>query len=316
MSKILLFGGSGFIGDHLIRDLLAENQKVTVADIAFRNIPEGVGFIQCDIREAIEIKEEFDLVINLAAVHRTPGHKPYEYYETNVLGSINILNWCTQKKVTSVFFLSSISVYGPGNVEKNEDSQLSPHSDYGLSKAIAERIHLEWVSDESHPTRRLVICRPAVIFGKGEKGNFTRLAKLLSRGVFIYPGGKNIIKASGYVKDLCRSITYTSSLDRKITIYNFAFPSKYRIEDIVKAFGKFFKIRFQFSFLRPSHHQLIEKIGHLSKSASRAGKLMESTDITATKLKELGFNWKYDLDSALSDWFLDSEFDRAKENKK
>lgn len=316
MTKILLFGGSGFIGDHLIRELLTENHIVTVADIAFRNTPGGVSFIQCDIREKIEINEEFDLVINLAAVHRTPGHKSYEYYETNVLGSINILNWCKQTKITSVFFLSSISVYGPGNVEKNEDSLLSPQSDYGLSKMIAERIYLEWVSDQLHPTRRLVICRPAVIFGKGEKGNFTRLAKLLSRGVFIYPGGKNIIKASGYVKDLCRSITYTSSLDRKVTIYNFAFPSKYRIEDIVKAFGEFFKINIQFSFLHPKHYQVIERIAHLSKNVSRAGKLMESTDITPTKLKELGFDWKHDLDSALSDWFLDSNFDRAKEMKK
>ena len=61
---------------------------------------------------------------------------------------------------------------------------------------------------------------------------------------------------------------------------------------------------------------MIERIGHLSKNVSRAGKLMESTDITPTKLKELGFDWKHDLDSALSDWFLDSNFDRAKEMKK
>lgn len=56
----------------------------------------------------------------------------------------------------------------------------------GWSKWLAEGIHRAWRDED--PTRRLVIVRPGAIFGPGEGGNFTRMARLLERGLFVFPG--------------------------------------------------------------------------------------------------------------------------------
>ncbi len=75
---------------------------------------------------------------------------------------------------SSLFFTSSISVYGPTEEPRTESSPLAPVSAYGESKLEAEGIHRRWV--EAAAGRRLVVVRPAAVFGPGENGNFTRLA--------------------------------------------------------------------------------------------------------------------------------------------
>ncbi len=85
-----------------------------------------------------------------------------------------------------------------------------PVSDYGRSKLLAEGIHRQWLAGEA--ARRLVIARPAVIFGQGEGGNFTRLAKALRKGTFVYPGRKDTIKCCGYVGEIVRSMDHAMGL--------------------------------------------------------------------------------------------------------
>lgn len=313
MSRILIFGGSGFVGRHLINELSLSGHDLTVADIVLSKDHGTAKFISCDIRKVIDISEPFDIVINLAAVHRTPGHEPWEYYETNVLGTINIVRWCNVRGINKIVFVSSISIYGAGGDQKTEMTKPSPNSDYGRSKLMAEQIYLHWQSDEMSQIRQLTICRPAVIFGAGENGNFTRLAKVLRKGIFIYPGGKDVIKASGYVKDLCKSINFSLSLSQTVFVYNFAFPDKHNIGEIVKALSQYFNLRFQFSVAKTRLlKSLLGFIARHSEIGSRANKLAQSTDVAPTELKRLGFHWDYNLSSALQDWEKESNFDLEK----
>ena len=89
--------------------------------------------------------------------------------------------------------------------------------------------------DESED-RRLVICRPAVIFGPGEGGNFTRMAKLLKKGFFIYPGRKDTIKACFYVEDLLDAMEFSARRQERFVLFNACYPDRYTLEQIVETF--------------------------------------------------------------------------------
>lgn len=312
LSHVLIFGGSGFVGTHLARRLANKpGTKVTLADILPPKFPiDGVAYIEADVREPIQIDVEdpIDLVINTAAVHRVPGHQDYEYYETNVNGARNVIQFCERHEVARLVFTSSISVYGPSEEALTEASTLVPTTAYGKSKQQAEEIHIAW--QQASPERRLVIVRPAVIFGPGENGNFTRLAAALKRGTFVYPGRRDAIKACGYVLDLVSSIEFALDLDRPFFLYNFAHPARNTTEKICEAF------RSVAGFHRPIGsipQWLILTVAAIAEfvpgveaktgiSRTRVRKLMESTNILPATLEAEGFKFEYDLESALADW--------------
>ncbi|MDN3684750.1 NAD(P)-dependent oxidoreductase [Vibrio sinaloensis] len=149
-SNCIIFGGAGFIGTHLTKQLIDSGSKVTVVDI---NLPElripGVNYIHHDVRDltALELSENFSCIYNLAAVHTTPGHASHEYYETNVLGAIEVTKFAEKHDVEHVVFTSSISVYGPDEVLKDEFSELTPNSSYGFSKKMLaeKKVHKTWL---------------------------------------------------------------------------------------------------------------------------------------------------------------------------
>lgn len=90
MTQSLVVGGAGFIGTHLLRHLKAQGaERLVSVDIAPPQNPvEGVAYETHDIRQPFpeRLDAPFDAIYNLAAVHRTPGHEPHEYYETNLGG--------------------------------------------------------------------------------------------------------------------------------------------------------------------------------------------------------------------------------------
>jgi GlcNAc-P-P-Und epimerase len=304
----VVFGGSGFIGKHLTSELLANGYEVHIADL---QPPDNldVRFHFCDVRKAIELDMEKtpNVVFNLAAIHRTPGHHFDEYYETNIGGASNILEWCNQKLIKKIIFTSSIAVYGPGEEQKSESSPLQPIHAYGKSKALAEKLFLAWHSEDPNH-RSLVICRPAVIFGPGENGNFTRLAKALKFRYFFYPGGRNTIKASGYVKDLAKSLLFMSDkTSGESSTYNFCFPQNYSIGQICKTFQKVA------GYARPLSLPIvgIGKIfmffpGPFKTLGARLLKLVFATKVSPSTLSEAGFVWEFDLESAILDWKKES----------
>lgn len=304
----VIFGGSGFIGSHLSSKLLLMGYEVIIADLIPPNI-QGVDFIECDVRTKILLKlaKVPEIVFNLAAIHRTPGHKADEYYECNVLGAVNVTNWCTQHGVKRILFTSSISVYGPKKEMMRESSELQPIDSYGKSKVMAERIHQRWQEEKSNE-RTLVICRPAVIFGAGEKGNFTRLANALRKRHFIIPGTGETIKSCGYVKDLIKSFFFVlNTSDNNIILYNFCYPELYSLNSILLAFNKVagypLPPKIPFSGLVIFLSRLPSPMNSLG---SRLKKLLLDTKVSPTYLLQKSFSWDTDLSSGLEDWKLSS----------
>ncbi|GAA0787841.1 NAD(P)-dependent oxidoreductase [Roseibium denhamense] len=313
MQNVIVFGGAGFIGTHLLKSLVASGRygRLVCADIAKADTPvPGVDYKTVDVREPIpeDLCKGVTEIYNLAAVHRTPGHPDHAYYETNVTGAVNICDFAAAAGVSKIVFTSSIAVYGPDEAPKTEETLPTPVSAYGWSKLLAERVHQSW--QKLDPSRQLVITRPAVVFGAGEKGNFTRLAGALKKGFFFYPGRKDTIKGCGYVGELVRSMQFVLNRNAPFTLYNFCYAKPYTIEQICESFAKaggLAKPRgvvpLALLNLASLPFEVLNALGFKNGiNRERIRKLVVSTNIVPQKLAEIGYEYETDLDQALVHW--------------
>jgi nucleoside-diphosphate-sugar epimerase len=317
--QAIVFGGAGFIGSHLIKKLVEGQQytKITCVDV---NSPrfkvDGADYVTHDVRREIPT-DLFDSVssdiFNLAAVHVTPGHADWEYFNTNVMGAVQVCRLANAVGCNSIVFTSSISVYGPSEQPLDEDAEPAPTSAYGRSKLAAEGIHKLWQVQQ--PTeRRLTVVRPAVIYGPTERGNFTRLSRLLARRAFIYPGRRDTIKSCGYVKDLVDSLIFMPARNPGVLTYNFCYGERYTISEICAAFCTVagYKIPritcpIWFMNLAAMPFEMLQKVGiNTGVNRARVQKLWLSTNIIPKRLLENSFVFKHNLDSSLRDWKHDS----------
>lgn len=233
-ASALVVGGSGFVGSHLLRHLsVAGARTVLSADIRAPRLPvKGVQYLEADIRGSIQSRQSVDVIYNLAAVHTTPGHEPHEYYEANVNGALAVTDYARRAGASTIVFTSSISVYGTSEERKDEASRPAPTSDYGRSKLMAEDIHRVWLSEDD--SRKLIVVRPAVIFGRGEGGNFDRMRKLIGSRRFIYPGRTDTVKACGYVEELVSSIEWVRARTERYSLFNFCYPERTTLKHIAE----------------------------------------------------------------------------------
>lgn len=327
----IIFGGSGFIGTHLIKllkeEVLKDTDKIYDLDIVLPGeegvVPgiveriEGVEYIRCDVRKSIEvdiIPTEDDIIFNFAAVHRTPGHPDYEYFETNILGAENVTAYAEQKGISRILFTSSIAPYGAAEELKKETTLPTPNTPYGISKLTAEKIHEKWQNGDKEK-RCLTIVRPGVVYGKGEHGNFTRLYWGQRKHYFFYPGRKDTIKASIYVKELVRFMKYRM-IDYDyagIDIYNCTFEPAYSIEQICttmqQATGMKRHIPLVPGWLLMMAAYCLAPFGgkKLGLHPARVKKLMISTNICGEKLKKSGYQFFYEFEDSLRDWYRDCD---------
>jgi GlcNAc-P-P-Und epimerase len=227
MKLAVIFGGTGFIGSYFADQLINDGvvDKVVLADLnpichsRFGSFLDGhvasgrIEYVKCDVRqgigEQVGVLDNVFLIANLAAIHREPGHRNCEYYETNILGAENVCEWASHVGCDDIIFTSSIAPYGPSESPKNESSIPCPVSGYGGSKLVAEKIHIAWMHKKQG--RNLTIVRPGVVFGAGEGGNVSRLIKATLKGYFFYMGNKNTRKAGVYVRELTRALLWVHS---------------------------------------------------------------------------------------------------------
>ncbi|SQD79776.1 NAD-dependent epimerase/dehydratase family protein [Moritella yayanosii] len=309
MATIIIFGGSGFIGTHLSHKLISDDYNVIIIDL---NKPrfshEQLTYIKCDVRDLskLDINVPIERIYNFAAVHTTPGHPTHEYYDTNIAGASSVCELAEKHDVNEIIFTSSISVYGPDEEQKDENTELTPNSAYGYSKMLAEKIHKSWY--KSRDNRKLTIVRPAVVFGPGEGGNFTRLATMMGKGIFIYPGRKNTIKACIYVEDLISAIESARYTDNSFELFNGAYPERYTLENIIECFKKnhfpnvkLFMVPKQVVLCAASLFKIVNFL-NIGIHPDRVMKLIRSTNIYPSWIVENEIQLPGDLESALQRW--------------
>ncbi|MFZ2448256.1 MAG: NAD-dependent epimerase/dehydratase family protein [Syntrophobacteraceae bacterium] len=149
MSRALVTGGAGFIGAHLVRELLRSGIEVVVLDDLSggfeENIPDKVRFIKGSVTNGDLVNNlfaefRFDYVYHLAA-YAAEGLSHFIRhfnYENNLLGSVNLINAAVNYETRCFVFTSSIAVYGAGQVPMREDMVPQPEDPYGIAKYAIE----------------------------------------------------------------------------------------------------------------------------------------------------------------------------------
>jgi nucleoside-diphosphate-sugar epimerase len=151
-SKILVTGGAGFIGSHIVDRLLEEGYHVTVFDNlttgSLKNIPhfsnKNFTFIKGDIRDLDALKlalQDVDAVFHEAAFVSVPlsVKEPFQSNDLNVNGTLNVLMASVDLKVKRLVFASTAAVYGSDESSKKTERMIpDPSNPYGVSKLAAE----------------------------------------------------------------------------------------------------------------------------------------------------------------------------------
>ncbi len=311
----LVTGGSGFIGTHLIRMLLADAgiERITVLDLLPPQVSDPrVTYIAADLRTPLDERLTIpaDVCFHLAALCKEPKYHWDDYFVTNHIGTRNLCEFLAKEGVPKVIFTSTMMVYRAGEHRYLETDCAAPDTAYGISKLLAEAELHKWAG----AGRVLQIVRPGVVFGQGENGNFTRLYEALKRGRFAYVGRSCTRKACIYVKDCCGFLLHLAASPEAFGIYNAALPRTLTVREICETFCDVFHLNRRIPTVPFRLALLAGYCGDLANSAGirtnlhhrRIEKLYYSTDIATEAMLSTGFRPAYGVAEGLLEWGAES----------
>jgi len=151
--KVLITGAAGFIGANLCHFLNKNNHTIIGIDNLrngekdrLKNLKNNFSFIECDVRNLIEIEEvikSVDAVVHLAALSSVNQSfvESREFFETNVVGTVNIFESAKKHQIKKIIYASSAATYGEADkIPIREEEILKPQSPYGYSKKFDEDV--------------------------------------------------------------------------------------------------------------------------------------------------------------------------------
>lgn len=216
-SKVLITGGTGFLGVHLARYLLKKRYEVYLLDtedLTATDLKGRVKVIKADVRNTKLLDDSLkgiDYVVHAAAA--LPIHHDRKYiFDVNVNGTRNVLSSSLKNKVKRLVFISTTAMYGvPRSLPEKETDNIYPIGHYGESKAKAEQLCLSYFKKGLSVN----ILRPKTFLGPERLGVFTIWFEAIysNRPVFILGQGDNLYQLLE-VQDLCKAIE--SALIKKV----------------------------------------------------------------------------------------------------
>lgn len=198
--KILLTGGSGFLGSYIFRLLSSEHEVSTLS----RNNANYNYNLQEDTPI---LNKNFHIVIHCAGkAHLIPtsNDEINSFYNLNVLGTINLLKGLTNNLPKHFVFISSVSIYGLIQGESiNETNSLSAKDAYGKSKIEAEQIVKNWCKE--HNVIYTILRLPLVV-GYNPPGNLGSMINAIKKGYYFNIAGGNAKKSMVLASDVAKFI--------------------------------------------------------------------------------------------------------------
>ena len=205
--KVLVTGGTGFVGAHLVRRLLTRGHRVTTLD-KHRGLfddelrSRGATLVQGSVTEPDDVARVMpgqELVFHLASPFGDLLQPDKAYWEIEVEGTRHVLAAAERAGVRRVVHCSTQGVHGiitdpPGD----EDSPIAPRDYYCYSKAEGEKVAREFIERGMD----VVIVRPTSVYGPGDTRGWLKLFRLVSRGWFLMVGSGRTMNHPVYVENL------------------------------------------------------------------------------------------------------------------
>ena len=322
--RLLVTGGSGFIGTNLVTDLLKAGHTVSIYD-KVRSVTHPDLSVVADIRDRERLTnalQGIDAVYHLAAEHRDDVRPVSLYYDVNVKGAKNLVYAAESNDVKKIIFTSTVAIYGLNASEAHEESPIKPFNDYSNSKYQSEEIFNKWVK---HDSRCLVTVRPVTIFGERNRGNvYTLLCQIASTKFVMVGNGKNE-KSMGYVLNLSSFLTKILESGPGRHVYNYADKPDMTMEELVtiasKALGNGLGIKWRIPYTLGLFggyaFDLLARVTRKTYSISsiRVKKFGADTRVSADRLRKTGFVAPYSLVEGLNR-MIASEFLHHRDNAK
>ncbi|HTI89867.1 MAG TPA: NAD-dependent epimerase/dehydratase family protein [Puia sp.] len=265
MTKSLVTGGAGFIGSHVVKHCLDMGHEVIVLDDlsgGFEDhIPKGATFVQGSVVDHELVSElfaehKFDYVYHLAA-YAAEGLSHFIRrfnYNTNLVGSINLINEAVKYKVKCFVFTSSIAVYGKGQLPMSESMTPEPEDPYGVSKYAVE---LDLRAAHEMFGLNYVVFRPHNVYGEnqniGDKyrnviGIFMNQI-MQGRPLTIFGDGTQT-RAFSYIDDVAIPIAKSVNIPAAFNqVFNIGADKPYTVNELVNVVGAEFGVKPQVTHL-------------------------------------------------------------------
>ena len=279
MENILITGGAGYIGSHIALELLKAKFNVSVIDNLSNSSTNSlnavekltgkkISFVEGDIRNQDFLDQFFkihpiDCVIHCAGLKAVAEsiQKPYEYYENNIIGSLNLIKAMKNYSVKKLIFSSSATVYDEGEkMPLFETSAIGQgQNPYARTKIMIEKI----LQDEvvSSPNWSIIVLRyfnpvgndPSCLIGEDPKGIPNNLMPLINQAAFntrkltVFgadydtPDGSAIrdyIHVSDLAKGHALCVRQSLDLDHKLKIYNLGLGKGVSVLEIINTYEK------------------------------------------------------------------------------
>jgi len=316
--KILVTGAGGFIGSHLVEAIVKKGCKVRafVHYNSFNSwgwldyinkissIKDNIEVFNGDIRDSYGLKramKNIDIVFHLAALIGIPYsyYSPESYVDTNIKGTLNILQVARELEIQKIIHTSTSEVYGTAQFTPiTEEHPINPQSPYAATKAAADFIALSFYKSFNTPA---AIIRPFNTYGPRQSGRAvipTIISQIISKKTKIKLGSVHPTRDFTYVKDTVQGfINAAESDDSAGKIINIGSNSEISINELANLIAKLMGSEIEIEALDKRKRPEKSEVERLLADNSKAREL-------------LGWSPMYKLEEGIMEtikWFSDPE---------
>ena len=317
MTKILVTGGTGFIGSYLVNELAQiKKNQITVIDNNFRGKIENIikkkniNFKKVDILNRPKIfdllkKNKFDKIFHLAFINGTKNfyNIPQKVLEIGIVGTINLMDAVNKFGVKSFFYASTSEVYQDADHYPTKESVVckvpdvtNPRYSYGSSKILGEVLTFHYLKN----AKKKFVFRPHNVYGPKMgwdhvipevlKKIYKASNKLKKKKIFLtIQGSGKETRSFCYIEDAIKGILAIDKKGKDGQIYNIGAYNEVNVKQLVKKISKILDIKVSI------------KYGKLAKGSP----VRRCPNIK--KIKKLSYNPSFKLESGLNltvNWYL------------
>jgi len=246
--NILITGGTGFIGRHLIRELIGRGYHCTCLVRAKSNVRElgeldNVELVYGDIVDKQSLRtsmREVQVIYHLAGQVGDWGVPDKRFFAVNVEGTRNLLEAAKETHVSHFIFCSTPGVQGKGYMNASEDLPYNPSHIYELTKAEAEKLLLAFSERQTSP--QVTIVRPDFVYGPGDLRRLPLYRAINNKRFLLIGEGRSFLRPT-FVEDAVQGFCLLSNNPSSFgQIYNIAGPHILNVKDFIQTIAETLRV--------------------------------------------------------------------------